>query len=83
MKNTIIENVFNKEVKNKFDVYNSLFLNLPYPKVSSIGMLIPLLHQVCKNGLDKGEVPIDIIDSFLLLTHKLRRKKIKLILCLE
>ena len=43
---------FEKEVKNKFDVYNSLFLNLPFRKVSNIGMLIPLLHHVCQQGLD-------------------------------
>lgn len=64
MNNTIIEKVFAKEVKNKFDVYNSLFLNLPYPKVSNIGMLIPLLYENCKSGLEMGQEPIEILDSF-------------------
>ena len=64
MKNTIIEKVFVKEVKNKFNVYNSLFLNLPYPKVSNIGMLIPLLYEVCKGGLEEGKDPIEILESF-------------------
>ncbi|MCW8848540.1 MAG: phosphoenolpyruvate carboxylase, partial [Melioribacteraceae bacterium] len=64
MKNSTIEKEFDKIVKNKFDVYNSLFLNLPYPKVSNIGMLIPLLHQVCKAGLEAKKVPFEIMDSF-------------------
>ncbi len=56
--------VFEKEVKNKFDVYNSLFLNLPFRTVSNIGMLIPLLQHVCKQGLDSGRDPLWILDSF-------------------
>ena len=56
--------VFEKAVKTKFDVYNSLFLNLPFRKVSSIGMLIPLLHHVCKQGLEAERDPLTILDSF-------------------
>ncbi len=55
---------FEKAVKNKFDVYNSLFLNLPFRKVSNIGMLIPLLHHVSRQGLDAGRDPLAILDSF-------------------
>ena len=57
-------NVFEKLVKNKFDVYNSLFLNLPFRTVSDIGMLIPLLQRVCKQGLESGRDPLGILDSF-------------------
>jgi hypothetical protein len=46
-------NAFNKAVKNKFDVYNSLFLNLPFRKISNIGMLIPLLQHVCQGVLTR------------------------------
>ena len=55
---------FEKSVRNKFDIYNSLFLNLPYSKGSNIGMLIPMLYQVCKKGLEAGENPVKILDSF-------------------
>ena len=55
---------FEKEVKNKFNVYNSLFLNLPFRTVSDIGMLIPLLQKVCKEGLDSESDPLEILDSF-------------------
>lgn len=60
-------NIFDKEVKNKFDVYNSLFLNLPFRTVSDIGMLVPLLQKVCKQGLDAGRDPLGILDSFFSL----------------
>jgi phosphoenolpyruvate carboxylase len=57
-------NAFEKEVKNKFDVYNSLFLNLPFRTVSDIGMLLPLLQKVCKQGFDSGRDPLGILESF-------------------
>ena len=64
MENPARLQAFEKTVKNKFDVYNSLFLNLPFRKVSNIGMLIPLLHHVCKQGLDSERDPLTILDSF-------------------
>lgn len=64
MNNYIISKEFDKLIKNKFNVYNSLFLNLPYPNISNIGMLIPLLNKVCKQGLDSGMDPLETIDSF-------------------
>ncbi len=55
---------FKALVKNKFDVYNSLFLNLPYPNISNIGMLIPLMYNACKEGLEMGKDPLETLDSF-------------------
>jgi phosphoenolpyruvate carboxylase len=55
---------FEKLVRNKFDIYNSLFLNLPYSNESKIGMLIPLLYDKSKNGLDEGQNPGEVLESF-------------------
>ncbi|HED10737.1 MAG TPA: phosphoenolpyruvate carboxylase [Caldithrix abyssi] len=55
---------FERSVKNKFNVYNSLFLNLPFKGVGHIGMLIPLLHHVCKSGLEAGREPLEIMEDF-------------------
>ena len=55
---------FGKLVKNKFDIYNSLFLNLPYNRESKVGMLIPVLYHLCKQGLESGQTPQEILDSF-------------------
>ncbi len=55
---------FKKSVNNKFNVYNSLFLNLPYQNIENVGMLIPLLLHQCKNGLRAGKNPQDILEAF-------------------
>ena len=55
---------FKKSVNNKFNVYNSLFLNLPYQNIENVGMLIPLLLHQCKNGLGAGKNPQDILEAF-------------------
>lgn len=55
---------FNKSVKNKFEVYNSLFLNLPFSNIRQTGIFIPLLQQICQNGLEAGKEPIEILDNF-------------------
>jgi phosphoenolpyruvate carboxylase len=58
------EKEFEKLVKNKFNVYNSLFLSLPFRKITNTGMIIPLMHHVCKQGLESGKDPLEILDSF-------------------
>ena len=70
--------IFEKAVKTKFDVYNSLFLNLPFRKVSNIGMLIPLLHHVCKQGLEAERDPLTILDSFFDVHTGLKTEKEKI-----
>ncbi len=55
---------FQKLVNNKFNIYNSLFLNLPYHKDSNIGILIPILYDACQQGLASGQDPQEILDSF-------------------
>lgn len=55
---------FKKSVKNKFCVYNSLFLNLPYQGIENVGMLIPLLFDQCEKGLQSGKNPQQILDLF-------------------
>ena len=56
--------IFEKFVKNRFYVYNSLFLNLPFQEIGDIGILIPLLHNACRDGLEAGINPIEILDEF-------------------
>ncbi|UCD60176.1 MAG: phosphoenolpyruvate carboxylase, partial [Flavobacteriaceae bacterium] len=55
---------FKKSVKNKFYIYNSLFLNLPYQGIENVGMLIPLLFDQCEKGLKSGKNPQEILDLF-------------------
>ena len=55
---------FKKSVHNTFNVYNSLFLNLPYTEGENVGILIPLLLQQCEQGLQSGKNPTEILDAF-------------------
>ena len=57
-------NRFKELVLNKFHVYNSLFMNLPYEKMENIGMLIPILYTESKEGFSKGINPLEIMDAF-------------------
>ena len=59
---------YEKWVKNKFNIYNSLFLNLPSESISNVGILIPILHEVAKKGLAEGLEPLEILDTFF-TTH--------------
>jgi len=55
---------FKKSVKNKFYVYNSLFLNLPYLNIDHVGTLVPLLFHQCERGLQSGKNPQEILNQF-------------------
>ncbi|MFZ9030808.1 MAG: phosphoenolpyruvate carboxylase [Robiginitalea sp.] len=55
---------FKKSVRNKFEVYNSLFLNLPYTEGENVGILIPFLFQKSEEGLQSGRNPAEILDAF-------------------
>ena len=55
---------FKKSVTNKFNIYNSLFLSLPYRNIENVGMLIPLLFEHCEKGLKDGKKPQEILETF-------------------
>jgi phosphoenolpyruvate carboxylase len=55
---------FKKTVTNRFNIYNSLFLNLPYTATENVGNLVPLLFEQCEKGLNMGKKPQDILEGF-------------------
>lgn len=55
---------FRQIVENKFQIYNSLFMSLPYDKMTNIGMLLPFLYEESKNGYQTGKTPEDIMEAF-------------------
>lgn len=55
---------FNENVLSKYQIYNSIFMNLPYDSTSNTGVYLPLFHEVCKNGFEMGKNPTEIIDFF-------------------
>lgn len=55
---------FRQLVEYKFQIYNSLFMSLPYDKMSNIGMLLPFLYEESKVGYEAGKSPEEIVESF-------------------
>lgn len=58
------ESVFNQEVITRFELYNSLFLTLPFYQVKDTGNLLPFFSSHCEKGAVSQESPSDIIKSF-------------------
>jgi phosphoenolpyruvate carboxylase len=58
------ESIFNNEVVSRFELYNSLFLTLPFYKVKDTGTLLPLFIKYCEDGVNNHATPADIINVF-------------------
>lgn len=59
------ENLFNQDVISRFELYNSLFLTLPFFKIKDTGTLLPLFIRACEDGLKEKSTPVQIIPDFL------------------
>ncbi len=55
---------FNQNVLSKYQIYNSIFMTLPFDAIAKTGVLLPLFHETCKKGFSKGEDPTTIVNSF-------------------
>ncbi len=55
---------FNQNVLSKFQIYNSIFITLPFDNIGDTGVLLPLFKQVCEAGLVKGKDPKQILNYF-------------------
>lgn len=64
MKTSQKEALFNSEVVTKFELFNSLFLTLPFYKIKHTGTLLPFFTTHCEEGIKGNISPNDIIESF-------------------
>ncbi|MFP3594678.1 phosphoenolpyruvate carboxylase [Chryseobacterium sp. SIMBA_038] len=69
---------FRQIVENKFQIYNSLFMSLPYDKMTNIGMLLPFLYEESKNGYEAGKTPEQIVEEFFTSHTDLQSEEQKL-----
>jgi phosphoenolpyruvate carboxylase len=56
---------FNDCVGIKFQLYNSLFLSLPFYGVDKTGILLSLFSRECEDGYSSGKDPVSIVEKFL------------------
>ncbi|MCF7559375.1 phosphoenolpyruvate carboxylase [Sabulilitoribacter multivorans] len=55
---------FKQNVLSKYQIYNSIFMTLPFDAITKTGVLLPLFHETCKKGFEKGDDPTTIVDTF-------------------
>jgi len=56
---------FNNTVGLKFQLYNSLFLSLPFYGIDKTGILLSLFSKECDDGYEAGRDPVSIVEKFL------------------
>lgn len=59
-----MSHLFQDAVVTKYNIFNSLFLSLPYRGIFQTGSLLPVLTQQSEEGFQKGKAPREIIESF-------------------
>ena len=55
---------FNQNVLSKYQIYNSIFLTLPFDTITRTGTLLPLFHATCKKGYAQKDDPTTIVETF-------------------
>jgi len=55
---------FNEKILSRFQIYNSLFLTLPFKAIKQTSLLMPLFSEHCRNQYEINSNPHDIVNSF-------------------
>ena len=72
---------FNENVLSKYQIYNSVFITLPFDAIDNTGVLIPLFSDFCDKGFKNKKSPIQIFNEFSdkFLDNKSENEKIDLL----
>jgi len=63
MRQTKLER-FDEQVLSKYQIYNSIFMTLPYDEITNTGVLLPLFQEICQNGFGDQKDPTQIVHEF-------------------
>lgn len=55
---------FNERVLSKYQIYNNLFLTLPFESIKQTGIYLPLFAALCQEQYAKSEAPEAIVELF-------------------
>jgi len=58
---------FNENVLSKYQIYNSIFITLPFDTITNTGVLLPLFKEVCERGFADKKTPTTIVSDFFTL----------------
>ncbi|HLP40637.1 MAG TPA: phosphoenolpyruvate carboxylase [Fibrobacteria bacterium] len=56
---------FREKVALKYQLYNGLFLGLPFADLEDTGVELPLFANACREKLQAGRSPTEIVEQFL------------------
>lgn len=72
---------FQQNVLSKYQIYNSVFLTLPFDTIENTGVLLPLFSELCEKGYQNKQSPDQIVDLFFdkYLDKPTEEKKIDLL----
>lgn len=66
---------FKQNVLSKYQIYNSIFMTLPFDTITKTGVLLPLFHETCKKGFINGDDPTTIVETFFSKYQSRRSQK--------
>ena len=55
---------FNEKILSRFQIYNSLFLTLPFENIKKTSLLLPLFADHCQNQFELKKNPNEIVVTF-------------------
>lgn len=55
---------FEEHVASKYQIYNSMFITLPFDNIGNTGIMLPLFAEVCEAGFKNEWKPQQIFDFF-------------------
>ena len=58
---------FNEKILSRFQIYNSLFLTLPFKTIKQTSLFLPLFSEHCRKQYKLNANPEDIVSSFFKL----------------
>ncbi len=68
---------FNENVLSKYQIYNSIFLTLPFDTISNTGVMLPLFSTECEKGFSNKKTPTQIVETFFKKYHQKPSQKEK------
>ncbi|QLE02563.1 phosphoenolpyruvate carboxylase [Galbibacter sp. BG1] len=55
---------FNESVLSRYQIYNSIFITLPFDEIGNTGVFLPLFSETCEKGFDENKNPTEIVNRF-------------------
>lgn len=55
---------FQQHVLSRYQIYNSIFMTLPFDAITRTGALLPLFQEVCRKGYQATNNPTEIVALF-------------------